>query len=711
MSLYKIILVVTLILILMFAQAILPEHNQTIEYVKSLYASLKGVVEAYPRIAEFAFLITYILTTALNLPVALLLSLLAGSLFGLWIGVIVVSLGSTLGATGSFLLSRHLLREAIENRFPSAIQKINTGIQHDGAFYLFALRLVPIFPFFVINAAMGLTKLRISVFFLISQIGMLPATVIYVFAGTQLAHLSSMNEIFPSSLALALALIGILPIASRITIHLLRRRRLYAPFRRPSTFDYNIIVIGGGAAGLVTSYIGSSLKAKVLLIEEAKMGGDCLNTGCVPSKSLINTAHFLQKIRLHKQYGIASATSDFSFSEVMERVSSSVRKIEPHDSIERYTELGVNCLVGRAKILDPFRVVVNDETFTTRNIVIATGAKPITPNILGISRIPYYTSDTIWTLREQPKHLLVVGGGPIGCELGQAFRRLGTTVTIAERDSRLLSKEEPEASTLIGEQLSAEGIRLMLNHEVVEITEAADSPQAVLQGPNGEVAITCDAILFALGRKANTEGLELEKLGVMLRKNGTVETDEYLRTKYPNILACGDVTGPYQLTHASAHQAWYSSINALFQPFKKYVTDYRVIPRVTFTDPQVAQVGMTSSEATEQLTAFDTHTFSLNELDRAIIDNETNGFIQVLTKQGTDHILGATIVGAHAGEYLSEFTLAMKHNIGLKKILETIHPYPTFSEANKYVAGAWRKATKPAKVLYWLQRFHAWRRG
>lgn len=711
MSLYKIILVVALVLILMVAQAILPEHNQTIEYVKSLYASLQGVVEAYPRIAEFSFLITYILATALNLPVALLLSLLAGSLFGLWIGVIVVSLGSTLGATGSFLISRHLLREAIEGRFPSAIQKINTGIQHDGAFYLFALRLVPLFPFFVINAAMGLTKLPTSLFFLISQIGMLPATVVYVYAGTQLAHLSSINEIFPSTLALALTLIGILPIASRMTIHLLRRQRLYAPFHRPNKFDYNIIVIGGGAAGLVTSYIGSSLKAKVLLIEEDSMGGDCLNTGCVPSKSLINTADFLQKIRLHTQYGIAAATSDFSFTEVMDRVNSSVKKIEPHDSIERYTKLGVNCLVGRAKILDPFRVEVRGETFTTRNIVIATGAKPMIPSIPGLSKIPHYTSDTIWTLRKQPKHLLVVGGGPIGCELGQAFRRLGTTVTIAERDSRILAKEEPEASTLIGTQLLAEGVHLMLNHELTEITCTADCSQAILQGPNGKAPITCDAILFATGRRANTEGLGLQELGVELRQDGTIDTDEYLRTKYPNILACGDVTGPYQLTHVSAHQAWYSSINALFQPFKKYMTDYRVIPRVTFTDPQIAQVGMTSSEAKERLPAFDTFSFPLNELDRAIIDNETNGFIQVLTKQETDHILGVTIVGAHAGEYLSEFTLAMKHNIGLKKILETIHPYPTFSEANKYIAGAWRQATKPAKVLHWLQRFHAWRRG
>jgi dihydrolipoamide dehydrogenase len=711
MSLYKIILFITLVLILIVAQAILPEHDQTLGYVKSQYALLHGVAEAYPRMAEFAFLITYILTTALNLPVALLLSLLAGSLFDLWIGVIVVSLGSTLGATGSFLISRYLLREAFESRFPSAIRKINTGVQQDGAFYLFALRLVPVFPFFVINAAMGLTKLPTYIFFLISQIGMLPATIIYVYAGTQLTHLSSINEVFPSSLALALTLIGILPLASRMTIHLLRNRRLYSPFLRPSTFDYNIIVIGGGAAGLVTSYIGSSLKAKVLLIEEAKMGGDCLNTGCVPSKSLIHTADFLHKIRLHKQYGIATATSDFSFSEVMERVISSVNKIEPHDSIERYTKLGVNCIIGRAKILDPFRVAVNGETFTTRNIVIATGAKPIIPRIPGISRILHYTSDTIWTLREQPKHLLVVGGGPIGCELGQAFRRLGTTVTIAERDSRLLSKEEPEASTLIGAQLSAEDVRIMLNHEVIEITEAEDSIQAVLHGPNEKTAITCDAILFAIGRKANTEGLGLQELGVALRQDGTIQTDEYLRTKYPNILACGDVTGPYQLTHVSAHQAWYSSINALFQPFKKYVTDYRVIPRVTFTDPQIAQVGVTSSEAKEQLPAFDTYSFPLNELDRAIIDNETNGFIQVLTKQDTDHILGVTIVGAHAGEYLSEFTLAMKHNIGLKKILETIHPYPTFSEANKYVAGAWRQSTKPAKVIYWLQRFHAWRRG
>ena len=711
MSIKKIVILGLFVTVTLFVRELLPDEMMSLDYFKAQHQSLLEYTTMRPYLSAIGFLIAYVLVAALNLPIATFMSLLGGALFGLGQGTLLVSFGSTVGATISFILCRFFFRESIETKFPEAVKKIDRGIEREGSYYLFALRMVPIFPFFLINTVMGLTRLSIPVFFIVSQIGMLPGTLAYVYAGTQLGELTSSQSILSPRLLAAFVFIGLLPIFSRLLLDYLRARKLYKKYQRPDKFDYNVIAIGGGAAGLVTSYIAAAVKAKALLIEKHRMGGDCLNTGCVPSKALIKTAKVLHSIRTHEKYGLSSASCKFSFSDVMERVDDIIRKIEPHDSVERYTELGVDCVNGTARVIDPFRVQVDDKIYTTRNIVIATGAKPIVPNVPGLAEVSYYTSDTIWQIREQPKRLLVIGGGPVGCELGQAFQRLGTQVTIVQRNSRLLVKENTEVSKYIADQLTKEGVQLLLSHELSGFDNIEGEFMAICRGAQGETHLAFDAILFALGREANTRGFGLEELSIGLREDGTLETDEFLRTKYQNIFACGDVTGPFQLTHASAHQAWYASVNALFQPFKKYTADYRVIPRVTFTDPEVAHVGLTAKEAEQHSIQVSSYTYGLDDLDRAITESEAQGFVTVLTKINTDEIVGATIVGANAGEYLSEFTLAMKYKIGLNKILGTVHPYPTFSEANKYTAGIWKKAEKPEKLLGWVQRFHAWRRG
>lgn len=478
----------------------------------------------------------------------------------------------------------------------------------------------------------------------------------------------------------------------------------------PKNFDTNIIVIGAGSGGLVASLIAAAVKARVTLIERHKMGGDCLNTGCVPSKALIKSAKFLYDLNNSEKYGIKTASAEFDFADVMERVQDIIRKIEPHDSIERFTGLGVDCITGEAKIIDPWTVEVAGQSITARNIILATGARPFIPPIDGLDQISYYTSDTIWELREQPKRMIVLGGGPIGCEMAQAFSRLGTEVTQVEMAPRIMVREDEEISALIEEKFKAENINVLTNTRAVSCKKTTD--QFLVCEQNGKtIEIAFDTMLVAIGRKPNVEGLGLEELGIELRKNTTIETDDFLRTSQENIFAVGDVTGPYQFTHTASHQAWYATVNSLFGQFKKFKADYSVIPWATFTDPEVARVGLNESEAKEKNIPFEVTTYDIDDLDRAVADSTNHGFVKVLTVPGKDRILGATIVGAHAGDLLTEFVTAMKYKLGLKKILGTIHTYPTLAEANKAVAGNWQRAHAPQLTLKILARYHSWRRG
>jgi pyruvate/2-oxoglutarate dehydrogenase complex dihydrolipoamide dehydrogenase (E3) component/uncharacterized membrane protein YdjX (TVP38/TMEM64 family) len=682
----------------------------SLDYFQAQRAAIEAQVQAYPLRTALLFFGAYVAVTGLSLPGAAIMTLIAGALFGLLWGTVIVSFASTLGATLAFLASRFLLRDWVQQRFGDRLRPINEGIAREGAFYLFALRLVPAFPFFVINLVMGLTPIRTSTYYWVSQLGMFAGTLVYVYAGTQLGAFK-----ISAGLLLAFALLGIFPLLAKKALDALKARKVYAGWTRPARFDRNLVVIGAGSAGLVSAYIAVAVKAKVTLVEKHKMGGDCLNTGCVPSKALIKSAKLLATMKHASDYGFKSATVDFDFADVMERVQRVVREIEPHDSIERYTGLGVECLTGQAKIVSPWAVEITTaagkQTLTTRGIIIAAGARPFVPTIPGIEETGYLTSDTLWELRRLPQRLLVLGGGPIGCELTQCFARLGSQVTQVEMLPRLMVREDPEFSDLVQQKFRSEGINVLVNHKAQRF--AVENGEKVLYCENNgaTVRIVFDTLLCAVGRVANTTGYGLEELGIPVTKARTVEVNEFMQTKYPNILACGDVAGPYQFTHTAAHTAWYAAVNGLFGCYKKFRADFAVIPWATFTDPEVARVGLNETEAKEKNIPYEVTTYGIDDLDRAIADSAAHGLVKVLTVPGKDKILGATIAGEHAGDLITEFVSAMKHGIGLNKILGTIHIYPTLAEANKYVAGNWKRNHAPKGLLAWVEKFHAWRRG
>jgi len=657
------------------------------------------------------YFLLYVAVTALSLPGAAVMTLAGGALFGFWPALLVVSFASTIGATLAFLVSRFLLRDWVQEKFGERLRAVNAGVEREGAFYLFTLRLVPIFPFFVINLVMGLTPMRTLPFYWVSQTGMLAGTVVYVNAGTQLGQIEQLSGILSPALLFSFALLGLFPLLARRAIDVFQARRALAPFPRPRRFDYNLVVIGAGSAGLVSAYIAAAVRAKVALIEKERMGGDCLNTGCVPSKALLRSAKMLAYLRRAEAFGIGQAHADFDFAAVMERVQRVVRTVAPHDSVERYGALGVECIAGAARVASPYSVEVGGRTLTTRSIILATGAAPFVPPIPGLDQVPYLTSDNLWELRELPRRLVVLGGGPIGCEMAQAFSRFGSAVTQVEMAPRLMGREDAEVSEFIRERFAAEGIRVLTGHAAREVRVAGGRNTLLCESGGKSVEIDFDAILVAVGRRPRTEGFGLEELGVRLSPRGTVATDPFLRTNFPSIFCAGDVAGPYQFTHTASHQAWYAAVNALFGGLKNFKVDYRVVPWCTFTDPEVARVGLSEAEAQEAGIAYEAVRFDLAELDRAIAEEEAQGWVKVLTPPGKDRILGVTIVGAHAGDLLAEFVLAMRHGIGLSKILGTIHPYPTLAEANKMVAGEWKKAHAPEKLLAWVEKYHAWRRG
>jgi pyruvate/2-oxoglutarate dehydrogenase complex dihydrolipoamide dehydrogenase (E3) component/uncharacterized membrane protein YdjX (TVP38/TMEM64 family) len=686
----------------------------SLEYFKSQQAAIETWRAAHPAAAALGFFLAYVAVTGLSLPGAAVMTLAAGAIFGLVWGAVLVSFASSIGATLAFLASRFLLRDWVQARFGERLRAINAGVAREGAFYLFTLRLVPVFPFVMINLLMGLTPMRAASFYWVSQVGMLAGTLVYVNAGTQLAAIDSLRGILSPALIASFALLGIFPLIAKKIVDAIKARRVYAGWTRPRRFDRNLVVIGGGSAGLVTAYIAAAVKAKVTLVEQHKLGGDCLNTGCVPSKALIRSAKLLSHMRRSAEFGIRSAVADYDFAEVMERVQRVVQTVEPHDSAERYTGLGVEVIEGTAKIVSPWEVEVvgmdgRTQHLATRAIVIAAGARPFVPPIPGIEEVGYLTSDTVWALRKLPPRLVVLGGGPIGCELTQTFARLGSRVTQIEMAPRLMLREDPEASAIVTQRFRDEGIAVLLEHRAKQFLIADGENILVAEHAGIDVRIPFDTVLVAVGRVANLKGYGLEELGIAAER--TVETNDFMQTKYPNIYAAGDVAGPYQFTHTAAHQAWYAAVNALFDPFKKFRADYSVIPWATFVDPEVARVGLNETEAKERGIAHELTVYGIDDLDRAIADGEAHGFVKVLTVPGKDRILGVTIVGEHAADLLAEFVLAMRHGIGLNKILGTIHIYPTMAEANKYAAGNWKKAHAPQKLLEWVGRFHAWRRG
>ena len=682
----------------------------TFDYLESQRVALRELVAAHPLQVGAAYFVIYVVVTGLSLPGAAVMTLAGGAIFGLLWGTVLVSFASTIGATVAMLVARFLLRDYVQRRFSSQLGGINRGIERDGAFYLFSLRLVPLFPFFMINLVMGVMPIRALTFFVASQIGMLPGTLVFVFAGTRLAEVSGPGDVLSPDLILAFVLLAAFPWIARWIMNAINRRRALARFRKPRHFDDNLIVIGAGSAGLIAALIAATVKAKVTLIERAKMGGDCLNTGCVPSKTLITSARVAHTVHTADRFGLRDAQARVDFPAVMDRVAEAIRTIEPNDSVERYESLGVRCVQGSARIIDPWTVDVDGERRTARRIVIATGSEPLLPPIPGLDAVDPLTSDTVWDLRELPRRLLVMGAGPIGCELAQSFSRLGAQVTLVDMAPRILPREDVDVAELVAGVLVEEGIDVRAGHEAVRFRGDGTGGVLVARVDEQETELEFDRVLVAVGRRPVTEGLGLEDLGVRTTRAGTLEVDGALQTSMPTIYACGDVVGPYQFTHMASHQAWYAAVNALFRPLRRFKINYRVVPWTTYTEPEVARVGLNEDNARSQGVEVEVTRFEFAHNDRAIAESARTGFIKVLTPPDGDRILGVTIVGPHAGELLAEYVLAMTHGLGLKKIMGTIHVYPTFAEINKSAASAWRKAHAPGRILEWVGRFHAWRR-
>ncbi|WP_218353597.1 FAD-dependent oxidoreductase [Alteromonas lipotrueiana] len=691
------------------------------------YLTLTGLKESVDEFSEYidqnpvlsisVFFAIYVAVTALSLPGAAILTLAAGALFGLWLGLLLVSFASTIGATLAFLSARFVFRDTVKKRFGEKLKKIDEGVEKQGAFYLFTLRLVPVFPFFAINLLMGLTSLKTRTFYWVSQLGMLAGTLVYVNAGTQLAQLDSLSGIVSPDLILSFVLLGIFPWIAKAIVTIVNRRRVYKGYQKPASFDRNLVVIGAGAGGLVTSYIAAAVKAKVTLVEASEMGGDCLNYGCVPSKALIKSAKVASQSANASRYGLTDTPIAISFKQVIKRVHEVIATISPNDSVQRYTELGVDVVKGYAKIVDPWRVEITRDdgqvqTLTTRSIVVTTGARPFVPPLKGIEQSGYVTSDTMWNVfcdREHaPKRLVVLGGGPIGCELAQAFSRLGSQVTIVEQAKQIMGREDAEIARFVTDTLEASGVTILTGHKAGQFSQKSETRQLQVTHNDERKTIEYDEVIVAVGRKARLEGFGLKELGINFDR--TIEADEFLQTRFPNIYAAGDVVGPYQFTHVASHQAWYAAVNALFGTFKKFKVDYRVIPWTTFVDPEVARVGLNETEAKEKNIDVEVTRYEFAELDRAVTESARQGFIKVLTPPGKDKILGVTIVSEHAGDLLAEFVLAMKHKLGLNKILGTIHAYPTWAEGAKYAAGNWKKANSPESLLNWVEKYHTWRR-
>jgi pyruvate/2-oxoglutarate dehydrogenase complex dihydrolipoamide dehydrogenase (E3) component/uncharacterized membrane protein YdjX (TVP38/TMEM64 family) len=690
----------------------------TLDGLKGSMNDFDQLREQSPLLVIGGFFLLYVAVTALSLPGAAILTIASGALFGIVEGLIIASFASSIGALLAFLVSRYLLRDTIKQRFPERLAAIDAGIEREGGFYLFTLRLVPIFPFFVINLLMGVTGFKSWTFYWVSQVGMFTGTFVYVNAGTQLAQIDSLANILSFNLIVSFALLGLFPLIAKAIVNMIKKRRVYSNWTKPAKFDRNMIVIGAGAGGLVTSYIAAAVKAKVTLIEAGEMGGDCLNYGCVPSKAIIKSAKIAQQIRNAHHYGLEDITPEFSFKKVMARVHQVVADIAPHDSVERYTNLGVDVVKGYAKLVDPWTVEINDpdgntSRLTARSIVIATGARPFVPPLPGIEEVGYVTSDTLWDefakLDSAPQKLVVLGGGPIGSELAQSFARLGSKVTQVEMADRIMIKEDLEVSEFASQAMQKSGVNILTSHQALRCELNDGKKYLIVKHQQQELAIEYDQLVCAVGRSARLDGYGLEALGI--ETNRTIVTNEYLETLYPNIYAAGDIVGPYQFTHVAAHQGWYAAVNALFGQFKKFKVDYRVIPWTTFIDPEVARVGINEYEAKQQGIDYEVTRFDFAELDRAITDSATDGFIKVITPKGKDKILGVTIVSEHAGDLIAEFVLAMKHGLGLNKILGTIHSYPTWAEGNKSAAGEWKRNHAPETVLGWLEKYHTWRRG
>ncbi len=661
-----------------------------LENIKLHHQELLSAYQQNPFSFSLFYFFVYVVLVALSFPGATVLSLAGGYIFGFIKGLLIINWASTIGASVAFLMARFFFKDFLQRKFHHTFLKINQGMDREGNQYLLTLRLIPIFPFFLINILMGLTNISFWRFFIVSLIGMLPGTAVYVWAGTTLQNVNSVSDIFTSKMITIFFLVGLIPIIQSKFLIYLKQRKNYLKFSKPKKFDYNLIVIGGGAAGLVNAYIAANLKAKVLLVEESNMGGECLNYGCVPSKALISLSNT-------KKY------SKTNFAELKNEISNIIQSIAPHDSIDRYSNMGVDCEKGKANLISPFEIQINGKTFSGKKIVIATGAKPFYPTIDGLDKNKVFDYESVWKLEKLPDHLVIIGGGAIGCELALAFSKLGSKVSIIEQNAVLASEDRDMVNHVLT-GLRTSTINIFENCKIISVNH--DENKIIFENENKITEIHFEHLLLACGKVGNTEAIS-SNLNFDLDSRNYIVVNEYLETvKYRNIYACGDVNGLKQLTNAASHQAWYTSINALFGTWKKFRIEHDFIPHAVFIEPELARVGLNELDAKRKSIEYDLYLFDASDLDRNLIERNKLGKIKVLTIKNTDQILGVTIVGEAASEILAEFVLAMKYHLGLNKVLATSHIYPSFSEQNKYVAGVWKKNSVPKYIYKILKKYH-----
>lgn len=695
---------VTLAIILFFALD--GDDYLTLELIRTQLANFQALFDDSLLKMAGGFFLLYVAAASLSIPGTALLPLVSGALFGLGWGLLIASFASAIGASLAFLLARTLLRGFVERRFRKPLRTINRGLERDGSFYLFSLRLVPVFPFFIVNLAMGLTRLKLRTFYLVSQVGMLPSVAVYTIAGEQLSELESLADILSLEMLFSLILLGLLPLLGKRISNVARSRRERWEHRRPRAFDYDIVVIGAGCAGLTASHIASAMEARVALVDKHDMGGADVNTGSVPSKALTRAARAAQDMRAAARFGVHGNEPRIDFAEVMAYVRDAIRAAQSH------VDPGIDVIEGAAHLESPWVVRVGERRLAARHIVIATGARPKIPDLPGLECIDVLTSENLWSLEMLPERLVILGGDSIGCELGQSFARLGSRVTLIESGPRLLAREDAEVGELLRHQLASEGIDIRTHTWAIGVESDDQGNHALVAEFDGKRdVLPFDRLLVDVGRQANVSGLGLEELGIETTDEGALEVNELLQSRYTNIWACGEVCGPYPLAHVGAYQARHATINALFGEFRTFATDYHIMPVVTYVQPEIARVGLNEQEAQTQGIDYEVTRYAMTESDRALAEDATAGFVKVLTVPGRDRILGATLVGENAGEYLAEFTLAMKRGIRLGKLLDTLHPHPTFSEANRAVAAAWKRAHRHERTLRWLRRYFAWRRG
>lgn len=648
---------------------------------------------------------------SLGIPGALILTLLAGAVFGWKWGTVIVSVSSTAGACCAFLLSRYFFRELIGEKYSGKGKSVLDAYESKGPLFLLSLRLVPIVPYFLVNLLMGVTRIPLATFALLSAVGMFPSTMLYVKAGVNFSQIRSVSDILSKKMLLLFCFFALIPVAANWMLPRIRFWWVMRKYPKPKSFDYNFVVVGAGSAGLVAANLGARLQAKVALVERGKSGGDCLNRGCVPSKTLLAIAKGVHHRESAESVSAPYGKAKKEYTAVRRSIQRVIEQIAPHDSFERYESLGVDCFEGNAEVISPYEVKVGEKVLTTKNVVIATGASPILPVMPGIREQGVYTSDTIWEMQDLPTRLLVLGGGAIGCELAQAFSRLGVKVTIVEKGPRILAREDERASMLLTGSLQKEGVKLFCETEAVRIDRVQEHLNVQMRRLDGSAEnLEVDAVLVALGRKPNQE-VFLNAKGIESLSRAAVKVDSDLSvTTLPNFFFCGDSIGPDFFTHAAGFQGSVVALNALFGGWRKFSGTPKVMPRCIFTEPEVASVGMGEDVLKREKIPFTVCFYSWEKFDRALTEGKENGFVKVFLARGSDKILGATIVGERAGEILQQIVFAMHHGKGLGSFVNVIQPYPSYADCVRMAALAWKNNSAPKWIFPWLRDFHKWNR-